>query len=53
MSVESAVEEAIGELSGVPSVSADHEANLVTIEESAPMNDVAAAVEDAGYEISA
>lgn len=53
VSVESAVEEAIGEISVVPAVSADHEANLVMIEGSAPMEDLAGCVADAGYEMSA
>lgn len=49
---ESAVESAIGELSGVTDVTADHEAGSVTIEGSVSMDDVTAAVEEAGYETS-
>ena len=48
---EAAVEEALAELPGVVSVDADSETDVVTIEGAAEREAVAAAVEDAGYEM--
>ena len=50
---EEAVETAVGDLEGVASVSADNEADSVTVEGDVDVDAIVAAVEDAGYEASA
>lgn len=50
---EQTVEDALGEVAGVESVSADNEADTVTVEGDADLDDLVAAIEDAGYEASA
>jgi copper chaperone len=52
---EDAVEQALGELSGVTSVSADHDADTVTVETDGEVdeNELATAIVDAGYELAA
>jgi len=52
-SCEDNVTDALGELPGVESASADHEAGTATVEGDADVNAVVAAVEEAGYEASA
>ena len=48
---EAAVEDALSDLPGVVSVDADSDADVVTIEGAAERDEVAAAVEAAGYEM--
>ena len=50
---ENTVETVLGRLDGISSVAADHEADTVTIETSGAVSagDVAAAIEDAGYDV--
>ena len=47
------VTDALGELPGVESASADHEAGTATVEGDVDVDAVVAAIEDAGYEASA
>ena len=47
------VTDALGELPGVESASADREAGTATVEGDADVDAVVAAIEDAGYEASA
>lgn len=47
---EQTVEDALAEVAGVESATADNEADTVVVEGSPDDGDVAAAVEDAGYE---
>lgn len=49
---ETTVEEALAAVPGVESVEADHEAGTVSVTGDADADDVAAAVEDAGYELA-
>ncbi|MFC7074942.1 heavy-metal-associated domain-containing protein [Haloarcula halophila] len=51
---EDAVEQALGELSGVVSVSADHGAGTVTVETDGDVDEeaIGSAVADAGYELA-
>ncbi|WP_435334938.1 heavy-metal-associated domain-containing protein [Haloarchaeobius sp. TZWWS8] len=49
---EATVEDALAGVDGVESVTADHEADEATIEGTAPVDDLVAAVEDAGYDAS-
>lgn len=50
---ESNVEAALRGVSGVTDVEADHEAGSVTVEGDADVDELVAAVDDAGYEASA
>ena len=50
---EETVEDALESLSDVTGVSADHEADSVTVEGTADPDELVAAIEDAGYEASA
>ena len=47
------VTDALGELPGVESASADHEAGTATAEGNVDVDAIVAAIEDAGYEASA
>lgn len=51
---ESSVEDAVGDIDGVTRVEADHEAGTVEVDadEGVSEADVAAAVENAGYEVA-
>lgn len=49
---ESAVESAIGSLSGVSAVRADHDSGTVVVDGDPDRNAVVAAIEDAGYTVS-
>jgi len=49
---ESNVEEGVGALDGVESVDADHEADSVVVDTTdASVEDITAAIEDAGYQV--
>ena len=50
---EQTVTEALESVDGVESATADNEANHAVVEGEAPVADLVAAVEDAGYEASA
>jgi copper chaperone len=52
---EQAVENALGTLDGVTRVDADHEADAVeaVVDEDTPEADLTAAVQDAGYDVTA
>ncbi len=50
---ESTVEDALSALEGVEDVSADNEADTVTVEGDADEGDLVATIEDAGFEVSA
>lgn len=50
---EQTVEEALQEVSGVTSASADHEADEVTVDGDADVQALVDAIDDAGYEASA
>ena len=50
---EQTVEEALESIDGVESATADNEADEAVVEGDAPVADLVAAVEDAGYEASA
>lgn len=50
---EQTVTEALESIEGVTSATADNEANEAVVEGNAPIDDLVAAVEDAGYEASA
>jgi copper chaperone len=50
---EQTVEEALMDVPGVESATADHESNSVTVEGEAAVDDLVAAVEDAGYDAAA
>ena len=50
---EDAVTDALNAVDGVESASADHEAGTATVEGDAAVDDLVAAVTDAGYEASA
>ena len=50
---EQTVEDALGDVDGVTSASADNESDRVTVEGDADASALVAAVEDAGYDASA
>lgn len=50
---EQTVESALEELDGVASVTADSDANTVTVDEDVDVDAVVGAIEDAGYDASA
>jgi copper chaperone CopZ len=50
---EQTVEEALEDVSGVASASADRDSDSATVEGSAELDDLVTAVEDAGYDASA
>ncbi|WP_267642186.1 heavy-metal-associated domain-containing protein [Haloarchaeobius amylolyticus] len=50
---EQTVEDALLDVAGVEDATADNEANSVTVTGSADVDDLVAAVEDAGYDASA
>ena len=50
---EQAVEDALGEVSGVESAEANHEADRVTVEGNPDRDAVVGAIEDAGYTVAA
>ncbi|WP_255171022.1 heavy-metal-associated domain-containing protein [Natrononativus amylolyticus] len=50
---EETVESVLGEVDGVTSVSADSDANTVTVDEDADVDAVVSAIENAGYSASA
>jgi copper chaperone len=50
---EEAIEDALGDLSGVESADADHETGSVTVEGDADRDALVGAIEDAGFTVAA